>query len=296
MSNDPSIDAIRAGFRRPAWPILLFVLFVALCAVLLVRGLDFYRLPLEMRPEHEDYRVLAPSGMVGQGYGVFGTALIFANLLYVVRRWLASWPLGSLRAWLDLHVFTGLAGSLLVLFHSAFQLRSDLATITAVSLMFVVLTGIVGRYLVALAPQVDPERMQASLAALDALRPGLGAAVRDGLARTPITRFTTSQTLLSTLVTVPTWMREARGRRRAVAAIVADHPATGDLDESERRLKKRVIRETGKLAAQEVRSEAAVSVLRVWRRMHRFFAILMLLSVGIHIGVAWYYGYRWVFS
>jgi hypothetical protein len=29
--------------------------------------------------------------------------------------------------------------------------------------------------------------------------------------------------------------------------------------------------------------------------MHRFFAILMLLTVALHVGVAWHYGYRWIF-
>ena len=30
--------------------------------------------------------------------------------------------------------------------------------------------------------------------------------------------------------------------------------------------------------------------------LHRFFALLMLAAVLLHAGVAWYYGYRWIFA
>ena len=46
--------------------------------------------------------------------------------------------------WLNLHVFTGLVGTVLIMFHSAFQFRTPIALATAGSLGVVVLTGIVG--------------------------------------------------------------------------------------------------------------------------------------------------------
>jgi hypothetical protein len=36
--------------------------------------------------------------------------------------------------------------------------------------------------------------------------------------------------------------------------------------------------------------------MRSWRGFHRFFALLMLALLVVHVGVAWYYGYRWIFS
>ena len=36
-------------------------------------------------------------------------------------------------------------------------------------------------------------------------------------------------------------------------------------------------------------------VLRSWRGLHRLFAILMLVTVVVHVWVAWHYGYRWRF-
>jgi len=40
----------------------------------------------------------------------------------------------------------------------------------------------------------------------------------------------------------------------------------------------------------------ADAVLRSWRGLHRFMAILLVLSVSVHIGVAWYFGFRWIFG
>ena len=38
------------------------------------------------------------------------------------------------------------------------------------------------------------------------------------------------------------------------------------------------------------------ALLRSWRGLHRFFALLMLAAVLLHAGVAWHYGYRWIFA
>ena len=41
---------------------------------------------------------------------------------------------------------------------------------------------------------------------------------------------------------------------------------------------------------------AAAALLRSWRGLHRYAALLMVLLVALHIGIAWYYGFVWVFS
>jgi hypothetical protein len=49
-------------------------------------------------------------------------------------------------------------------------------------------------------------------------------------------------------------------------------------------------------AKRKKRAVVASVLLRSWRSLHLFFAILMLLTVVFHIGAAWYYGYRWFWS
>ena len=294
MSSEASIDAISAGMRRPTATILLSMGLVSLASFLLMRGYEFYSLSIGDRPIHEDYRLLSPTGLFGQGYGFVGTCLIVLNLLYLVRRRFAGLPLGSLRVWLEVHVFTGLAGSVLVLFHSAFQLRNLLTTVTAGALLLVVITGIIGRYLVGLAPRANPKELEKALAGLEELVAGLGAKVRKALLETPFTRTKTTQGLLVTLGRVPKWMSDARKRAGVVRSVVAEH--TANVDASDQAMLRRVTKVSAAAARDEVRAEAAVAVLRVWRRLHRFFAILMLLAVSVHIGVAWHFGYRWIFS
>lgn len=294
MSSEASIDAISAGMRRPTATILLSMGLVALASFLLLRGYEFYALSIGNRPIHEDYRLLSPTGLIGQGYGFVGTGLIILNLLYLVRRRFAGLPLGSLRVWLEIHVFTGLAGSVLVLFHSAFQLRNLLTTVTAGALLLVVITGIVGRYLVGVAPSSNTDALDKALIGLDELIEGVSGKVRKGLLEAPFTRTKMSQGLVVTLARVPKWMADGRKRANVVKSVVTEH-AIG-LDSTDARLLKRVTKVAASAARDEVRAEAAVAVLRVWRRLHRFFAILMLLAVSVHIGVAWHFGYRWIFS
>jgi hypothetical protein len=279
---------------KPSVRWLLALGLVGLGAYLTWRGWSYYRLDLDARVEHVDFRALRPSGVVGQGYGVAGTALIATNLLYLVRRRLASRRLGSMRLWLDLHVFTGLAGAMLIAFHSAFQLRSAVATTTAASLGVVVLTGIVGRFIVALTPR-DDGRLDAALAALDAALPGAGPRVRTILADHPAFRADARASLRQVLTLLPRWRREGDLRREAVRLEIGNDPALAALAPSRRAEVRALGRRTGDLAAAEVRAEAAAAFLRSWRSMHRLFALLMLTTVGVHIGVAWHYGYRWIF-
>src|SRR5262249_15898773 len=139
------------------------------------RGYSFYRLSLADQTEHPDYRTLNPAGFLGHGYGIVGTALILTNLLYLVRRRLTRLPpwMGSLKGWLGMHVFIGLAGSVLVLFHSAFQLRTPIATVTSASLAIVVFTGLIGYYIHSLIPKAGLRPLKQRLEELQPLLPGL---------------------------------------------------------------------------------------------------------------------------
>ena len=157
--------------RRIPWlPIVLGVILVGLTAALLYRGWSFYQLSLEDRVEHPDFRQLRPSGLVGNGYGWIAALLVVLNLSYLVRRRLGGF--GSMRIWLDIHVFTGLFAATLATFHSAFQLRTPITQISAASLGIVVLTGLVGRFLYALAPANDRERLREALDDMERAWPG----------------------------------------------------------------------------------------------------------------------------
>jgi hypothetical protein len=302
--NTRSAASVSTAHQTSPWMGRLRVAFTlatlaSLGALMLWRGHDYYQQDLLSRAAHHDYRALNPAGTIGHGYGIVGTMLVAANLLYLVRRRLTNvlpaW-IGSTRAWLNAHAFTGLVGSLLIAFHSAFQLRTPIATVTSASLGIVVATGLVGLYLHALVPKSGLRPLRLRLAEIQPLLPGVTTRVAAFIETTPATRLPADASLFRALVTIPRWARDARDRRRGVAASARGDKTFRVLQDTDPRLARAFIDELSELAAAEVDTLAGGALMRSWRSLHRFLAILMLVSVTLHIGVAWYYGFRWIFE
>jgi hypothetical protein len=201
-----------------------------------------------------------------------------------------------MRLWLDMHVFTGLFGSTLVLFHSAFQLRSPVATLTSGALVCVVLSGLIGRYFYGLAPQPDTIGLDGRLAWLDALSAGLGQQIGERLRALPAAEPPARAGLLASLASIPRWRAQARARQRLVLEATRPLLAHPQLDRAQRAYVRKIVKQTAQLSAGPVRALAGESLLRTWRGLHRFMALLMILSVSVHIVVAWVFGFRWIFS
>ncbi len=280
--------------RRRALPAALAALLIALAALLAYRGWSFYTLPLHERPDHPDFRVLRPTGSIGNGYGFAGALLVVTNLLYLARRRIARFRIGSMRFWLDLHVFTGLSAALFVAFHSAFQLRSPLTTLAAASLAIVVVTGIIGRLFYALVPEDGAAELREAIAALGAELPDLPRQIGLVLEELPAPALPITASLLRSLAVLPRWRRISYRRRVAIGLLVGEAIGS-EPDRHRRRALGRLGRWVGEAASREVRGQAGVALLRSWRALHRLFALTMLVTVGVHVGVAWYYGYRWIF-
>ena len=281
--------ADRPRRRVTALAVVLAFALLAVTVALAAKGWSFYRLSLEDRVEHPAYRALRPSGLYGNGYGWVAALLVVMNLSYLLRRRLATASLGSMRVWLDVHVFTGLLASVLVSFHSAFQLRTPIATLSAVSLGIVVLTGLIGRFLYALTPAADRQRLRAALDALDAEFPGHRDEVTTALDALPGPVVPANASMLRSLLAIPRWRAVARARRASLALVL---PALAAQSGSLRK----AIRELHGAAAAEARSSGMAALLRSWRGLHRLFALAMLAAVLLHGGIAWYYGYRWIFA
>jgi hypothetical protein len=283
--------------RIGLWFTILFL--TLLVGVLAWRGLDYYRQGLSTRGLHPDYRALNPAGLIGHGYGMVGTAMILTNLLYLVRRRFAksfpSWA-GSMKAWLNVHVFTGLVGSVLVLFHSAFQLRTPIATVTSVSLAIVVVTGLMGLYLYKLVPKSGLKPLHDRLDEIRPLLPGLVLQVEQYVQQTPLTTVPHDASFTRTIFTVPRWILEARRRRRGLKLAARKDKMVRVLERTDPKLAKAYFVELADLAANEVDSHVGAALMRSWRSLHRFLALLMIASVTVHIGVAWFYGFRWIFE
>jgi len=269
--------------------LVLSLILISITVGLAYRGWSFYRLSLEDRVEHPEFRLLRPSGDYGNGYGWLAAMLVVLNLSYLVRRRFGNASFGSMKTWLDVHVFTGLLAASLVSFHSAFQLRTPIASVSAASLGTVVVTGLLGRFLYALGPGGVRERLGAALDAIEDELPGSRAALAEAIAQRPAPDVPANARLVRSLWAIPSWMSTAGMRRDLLEMLL---PPRRQMSRELRR----AAAELYAASAADARASGIAALLRSWRALHRFFALLMLAAVFLHAGVAWYYGYRWIFA
>lgn len=116
-------------------------------------GRAYYFAPLETRAYVDGHQWLRPSGPVGQTLGLAGAALMMMPFVYVARKrvpWLKS--AGSLRGWLELHLFCGVTGPVLITLHTSFKFNG-IVSAAYWSMVTVMLSGFVGRYLFVRIPR-----------------------------------------------------------------------------------------------------------------------------------------------
>jgi hypothetical protein len=116
-------------------------------AALLIYGFDYYVSSPEARALSPKHAYLKPSGVIGLHLGIVGFFLFLLVYLYPLRKhskWLSRQ--GSSRHWLDFHVLLGLVTPLIITFHSSFKF-SGIAGVAYWIMVFVALSGLVGRYI-----------------------------------------------------------------------------------------------------------------------------------------------------
>jgi hypothetical protein len=259
---------------------------------LLAAGATYYGTPLLERPRHGLHEAFKPSGRVGHGVGVVGGALLLLLFLYPARKRIrALRGLGSLRKWLDIHIWMGITGPLLIVVHSSFKVRG-LVAISFWSMVAVALSGVLGRYLYLQIPrdtrgdELDDGAIAARESALQrelqAAGGGIDPATLERLAGTPDRDATGFAGWLRQDLS---WLlrRWTLGRelRRAGAA------DPGAL--------LRLLRRQQLACRRRLGLEPARRLLHHWHVIHRPFALLMVLFMLVHVAVALLFGFRWIF-
>jgi hypothetical protein len=93
-------------------------------------------------------QIYTPASPVGYAMGVIGACMMLALLGYPLRkRWISARRLGPLKYWFQAHMVLGVVGPLLVVFHSAFHIRSLNAAVALSSMLLVVASGLIGRFI-----------------------------------------------------------------------------------------------------------------------------------------------------
>jgi hypothetical protein len=263
---------------------------------LTLKGWSYYLLSHADRLASPLHETLRSAGPWGHGVGIIATAFMALNFLYPVRKRsrLLSGK-GSIRGWLDFHMFVGFMSPLVIAFHAAFQSNNQLATATAGALLVVVLTGIIGRFIYGLVPSAGGKALEISdvLGSWERLRARLQPMLEDSSNPRLLHRLFDSGaqpvrpgSLLWMLMTWPAraaWTR----LRLLVASFYFD-------DADEYREFRAGYLKLARVRMQVTFYQSLKNLLRAWRLFHASLAGFLVIAIAAHIAVSVYLGYVWI--
>lgn len=279
--------------RRWRLRVVLAFVWIAVAIGSTAAGWGYYRTPLADRPFAAGHGLFSPSGTFGHSFGIVGAALMAVGVgAYMARKrfsFLSGW--GRLGAWLDVHIFLCTLGPFLVLLHTSFRI-GGLVAISFWSMAIVVASGIFGRFLYGHIPKSIHGHFR-SLAAVEQTRAGVEQKLREA------------------------GVHVSSGSGRSLGGVRSDL-ITAMVDavrfDLARRRRRRVVRErlerlgvparargqlTG-LLLQEERIRHQILLLRPFHRLFHYWhifhlplALVMLIVLAVHVGVAIAFGYGW---
>jgi hypothetical protein len=95
-----------------------------------------------------DQRYLVAESGIGYWFGIIGGSMMLILLLYPLRKRFRRWAvIGSVKSWFRIHMILGVAGPVIVIFHSGFKLGSFNSSVAFFCMVTVALSGLVGRKL-----------------------------------------------------------------------------------------------------------------------------------------------------
>ena len=281
------------GSARTGWA-AVYVVGFAVVGLLFVNGAGYYRTPLVERAHHEGYWTWKAGGSLGHKLGVVGSSMMVLMLGYSLRKRVAALRrLGALSRWLDVHIFLGVFGPLLVVLHSGFKVQG-LVALSFWSMIVVASSGVLGRYLYLQIPRTRAGEALA-LAEIEKQDRELSQRLRAsfGLDDAQLER-------IDALVAVPErsglvlgFVRMVVGQLRLRAALAAfargfqgvPRPLYCDFE--------RVVQQKALVRRRILLWDRAHELFHYWHVMHKPFALVMYLFMVVHVAVAVMTGYAW---
>jgi hypothetical protein len=261
-------------------------------------GAHYYLTPLAVRAYEPLHRLLRPSGPIGQTLGVAGTLLLLMPFLYMARKRVRGLrSAGTLGTWLEVHLFCGILGPVLVTFHTSFKFNGIISA-AYWSMVLVMLSGFVGRYLYVRIPR-SLRGHELTRAELDAQAEQL----KDDLARSIDSHETLRRIEAFERAAVPAeeelstldllFGDVAFGRKlRALDAELE----RGNLSAEHRAEILRLTTERALLLRRTAYLRRTKWLFDLWHVFHLPLVYLLLVIAAVHIGVALFLGYvpfRW---
>ncbi len=256
-------------------------------------GWQYYQTPIAVRGYEAAHAALRPSGPIGQSLGMLGALLMLVPFLYMLRKRMRTWTwAGSMKSWLEVHLFCGILAPVLITFHTSFKFNG-IVSAAYWSMVVVVLSGFVGRYLYVRIPRTlrGSEMSRAELDAhADELRRQLAATpgADRWMARLDDLERPGKQSVAGLLSAEMGLRLKLRQLRKALAA--------SDLGRAEGNALLRLTTERAFLLRRIAYLEHTKSAFALWHVFHVPFVYILLVIVCLHVGVTLYLGYipfRW---
>jgi hypothetical protein len=254
-------------------------------------GWDYYGTPLRVRAYNPVHPMLRPSGWIGHSLGMAGLLMMTVPVIYSVRKkWKRLARLGQLRHWLNVHIFCGIFGPVLVTFHAAMKFNG-LISVAYWSMVLVVISGFVGRYLYVRMPRtIKGVEMgyEEIVGRANQLRGELAATgLSPALVQPLVTEAATDATGAFSRLSEPA--RQSLARRRARHALLRAG-APSDLVADAVSLS----RERSFLLRRLRYLERTRRLFAMWHVFHQPLVYLMFLIAAVHVSLAVYLGYAFL--
>lgn len=282
-------------FRR-----VLILIWLVVAAVSLLPGLGYYVTPIQERGYSDLHEQFSPAGIIGHGFGVVGTLFMIVGVtLYSGRKRLQRFSkLGSLKHWLDFHIFLCTLGPFLVVLHTSFKF-GGIVSIAFWSMMAVVLSGVFGRYVYVWIPKTLNGRFLSVQTIQEEKKDVVGSIQKSaGLPSGEVQRILSAleppqpNGIFSALFLSARFRLAKRSRQKATMNLLA----LEGIPEPNRVSITRLVENQNQIQQQIVLLRPFQQMFRYWHAFHLPLAIVMFVILIIHILVAVLFGYAWVFS
>lgn len=301
VSFDPSLRVLPNAKREEPDDGLMAAVKVAgvlclLAAAFVIWNGDYYWGLRAERPAHAKHEWLRPGLGLGLGFGLVSLGAIALNLAYLLRRSpRISLNFGSLRAWMSVHVVTGIVAVVLALLHATLRPGNTVGGHSLWMLAGLLVTGAIGRYFYAFVPRAANGRELL----IDELRQEAHELPKHWSGSQQQFGEHAREEVLE-LIQRRQWKGTFFGRVLALFGVQRD--LIRSLDAIERRglrdgVSDDVIRTTQELARRAHRQaitaahfEDLRAIAGTWRYFHRWGAVLMVVLVLLHISHALIYG------
>jgi len=279
--------------------LVLFLTVLSATAYLAYQGYDYYQLGLDHRFDHINHKILKPSGQIGHGLGIIGSLMMIVGVsIYMLRKRMRMFSrIGILKHWLEFHIFLCSLGPILVLYHTAFKFGGIVA-ISFWSMVAVVLSGVIGRYIYLQIPRTIEGR-EMSLNEINQTKNALNQKLT--------LVYQLDQTVLEAITQAVKKRPDRSGNsmiKRSIAKFIFERNTIREIKTILK--KEKVSGKNFKEVMGLIRSEISLSrkidrlitmqnLFKYWHVAHLPFALLMLIIMLVHVGVALTFGYRWIF-